>query len=182
MSDTERSHLTPRLRLVPIGPENAADLWLVHSDEAVVSWRGRKPRSPAGRGVVAQRRTQVDCLSPSDRSGRRPWRSRANANRRRLAPALPVSAEPTVGARGTRAPTPVQGARALARDRVGASPRPPGSRLRIGDRHGRPQLRVRHARCASSRVLHLAPQPSVPSSDAAYWSALRRRDLQSWVG
>ena len=38
MSDTERSHLTPRLRLVPIGPENAADLWLVHSDEAVVPW------------------------------------------------------------------------------------------------------------------------------------------------
>lgn len=30
--------LTPRLRLVPIGPANAADLWLVHADEAVAPW------------------------------------------------------------------------------------------------------------------------------------------------
>jgi RimJ/RimL family protein N-acetyltransferase len=38
MSETERSLLTPRLRLVPIGPGNAADLWLVHNDDAVVPW------------------------------------------------------------------------------------------------------------------------------------------------
>jgi hypothetical protein len=38
MSGTERSLLTPRLRLVPIGPSNAADLWLVHNDKAVAPW------------------------------------------------------------------------------------------------------------------------------------------------
>ena len=38
MSETERSLLTPRLGLVPIGPGNAADLWLVHNDDAVVPW------------------------------------------------------------------------------------------------------------------------------------------------
>ena len=38
MSETEGSLLTPRLVLVPIGPGNAADLWLVHSDDAVVPW------------------------------------------------------------------------------------------------------------------------------------------------
>ncbi len=38
MSETERSLLTPRLRLVPIGPSNAVDLWLVHNDDAVVPW------------------------------------------------------------------------------------------------------------------------------------------------
>lgn len=30
--------LTPRLRLAPIGPDNATDLWLVHNDDAVVPW------------------------------------------------------------------------------------------------------------------------------------------------
>lgn len=30
--------LTPRLRLVSIGPDNAADLWLVHNDDAVAPW------------------------------------------------------------------------------------------------------------------------------------------------
>lgn len=32
MSEAERSLITPRLRLVPIGPGNAADYWLVHND------------------------------------------------------------------------------------------------------------------------------------------------------
>jgi RimJ/RimL family protein N-acetyltransferase len=36
--EPERSLLTPRLRLVPIGPGNAADLWRVHNDDAVVPW------------------------------------------------------------------------------------------------------------------------------------------------
>lgn len=38
MFGTEPSLLTPRLRLVPIGPGNAVDLWLVHNDDAVVPW------------------------------------------------------------------------------------------------------------------------------------------------
>lgn len=38
MPSSARSLLTPRLRLVAIGPSNAKDLWLVHNDEAVVPW------------------------------------------------------------------------------------------------------------------------------------------------
>ena len=38
MSDSDGSLLTPRLSLVPIGPGNAGDLWLVHNDDAVVPW------------------------------------------------------------------------------------------------------------------------------------------------
>ncbi|HEX4821874.1 MAG TPA: GNAT family N-acetyltransferase [Acidimicrobiales bacterium] len=37
-STQEQPVLTPRLRLVPIGPEHADDLWLVHNDDAVVAW------------------------------------------------------------------------------------------------------------------------------------------------
>lgn len=38
------SLLTARLRLEPIGPDNAADLWLVHNDDAVVPWYdGERP-------------------------------------------------------------------------------------------------------------------------------------------
>ena len=32
------TRFTPRLRLEPIGPANAADLWLVHSDDEVSRW------------------------------------------------------------------------------------------------------------------------------------------------
>ncbi len=38
MAGTEQSLLAPRLRLVPIGPGNAADLWCVHNDDAVAPW------------------------------------------------------------------------------------------------------------------------------------------------
>jgi RimJ/RimL family protein N-acetyltransferase len=38
LSGTKGALLTPRLRLVPIGPANSADLWLVHNDDAVVPW------------------------------------------------------------------------------------------------------------------------------------------------
>lgn len=44
MAGIQQSLLTPRLRLVPIGPRNAADLWLVHNDDAVAPWYdGRRP-------------------------------------------------------------------------------------------------------------------------------------------
>jgi RimJ/RimL family protein N-acetyltransferase len=44
MPDTVNSRLTPRLRLEPVGPANAQDLWLVHNDAAVVPWYdGWKP-------------------------------------------------------------------------------------------------------------------------------------------
>ena len=38
VSDVEQSLLTPRLRLVPIGPDNAADLHHIHNDDGVVPW------------------------------------------------------------------------------------------------------------------------------------------------
>jgi RimJ/RimL family protein N-acetyltransferase len=36
---------TPRLRLEPIGPSNAHDLWLVHADDQVWSWYDGEPPS-----------------------------------------------------------------------------------------------------------------------------------------
>jgi RimJ/RimL family protein N-acetyltransferase len=50
MSPTDGSLLTARLRLVPIGPGNATDLWLVHNDDAVVPWYDgwRPSRQDAG--------------------------------------------------------------------------------------------------------------------------------------
>jgi RimJ/RimL family protein N-acetyltransferase len=38
MSASAQPLLTPRLRLVPIGPDNSADLWIVHNDDAVAPW------------------------------------------------------------------------------------------------------------------------------------------------
>lgn len=43
VADTAGTRYTSRLRLVPIGPENARDLWLVHSDDAVWSWYEAEP-------------------------------------------------------------------------------------------------------------------------------------------
>jgi len=37
------SRFTARLRLEPVGPGNAADLWLVHSDDEVSHWYAEKP-------------------------------------------------------------------------------------------------------------------------------------------
>ena len=36
-----RIRLTPRLRLEPIGPQHAHDLWRLHGDEAVARWYGK---------------------------------------------------------------------------------------------------------------------------------------------
>jgi len=33
---------TARLRLEPVGPEHAEDLWRLHQDEAVAAWHGRQ--------------------------------------------------------------------------------------------------------------------------------------------
>jgi RimJ/RimL family protein N-acetyltransferase len=40
LADTGDSQFTMRLRLEPVGPANAADLWLVHDDDEVSSWYG----------------------------------------------------------------------------------------------------------------------------------------------
>ena len=40
---TSGVRFTPRLRLEPIGPENARDLWLVQRDDAVWSWYEAEP-------------------------------------------------------------------------------------------------------------------------------------------
>lgn len=56
MSDAERSLLTSRLRLVPIGPDHASDLWLVHNDDAVAPWYdGWRPSRPE----ADERATQI---------------------------------------------------------------------------------------------------------------------------
>jgi [ribosomal protein S5]-alanine N-acetyltransferase len=39
------SRFTRRLRLEPVGPANAHDLWLVHSDDEVLRWYGNKKPS-----------------------------------------------------------------------------------------------------------------------------------------
>ncbi len=43
-ADAGDSRLTLRLRLEPVGPVNAADLWLVHNDDGVSYWYDDKPR------------------------------------------------------------------------------------------------------------------------------------------
>ena len=50
MSGSDSLLHTARLRLVPIGPDNADDLWLVHNDDAVVPWYDgwRPSREEAG--------------------------------------------------------------------------------------------------------------------------------------
>jgi RimJ/RimL family protein N-acetyltransferase len=47
--------LTDRLRLVPIGPGNAEDLWRVHDDEAVAPWYDGWRPTPAEARAVAER-------------------------------------------------------------------------------------------------------------------------------
>jgi RimJ/RimL family protein N-acetyltransferase len=50
--------LTSRLHLVPIGPDNAGDLWLVHNDDAVVpwydGWRPSQEEAEAHAGQIAE--------------------------------------------------------------------------------------------------------------------------------
>src|SRR5688572_9994678 len=44
MTDPANTRLTERLRLEPIGPENAYDLWQVHNEDDVAAWYdGVKP-------------------------------------------------------------------------------------------------------------------------------------------
>jgi hypothetical protein len=46
---------TRRLRLEPIGPEHAGDLWRLHQDEAVAAWHGgRWTADEARRHAAAQ--------------------------------------------------------------------------------------------------------------------------------
>ena len=40
MAESRYSRFTMRLRLEPVGPANARDLWLVHNDDAVWPWYG----------------------------------------------------------------------------------------------------------------------------------------------
>jgi RimJ/RimL family protein N-acetyltransferase len=40
------ARVTRRLRLEPVGPANAADLWLVHNDEQVWPWYGDDRPTP----------------------------------------------------------------------------------------------------------------------------------------
>jgi RimJ/RimL family protein N-acetyltransferase len=44
---------TSRLRLEPIGPEHADDLWRLHQDEAVAAWHGGRWSAEAAQGNAA---------------------------------------------------------------------------------------------------------------------------------
>ena len=44
-ADAGNSRCTTRLRLEPVGPANAADLWLVHNDDEVSYWYGEEKPS-----------------------------------------------------------------------------------------------------------------------------------------
>ena len=107
MSGTEGSLVTPRLRLVPIGPSNAADLWLVHNDDAVVPWYDgwrpsrREVDDDTGRIAESWRLHDVHKWIAYDREtdevvGR--GGLFADAHRRRLGAALRVPARRALGA------------------------------------------------------------------------------------
>lgn len=49
-----RIRLTERLRLEPMGPEHAKDLWLLHQDEAVAAWHGSRLTADAARRWAAR--------------------------------------------------------------------------------------------------------------------------------
>ena len=99
---------TTRLRLEPVGPANAADLWLVHNDDEVSYWyENAKPS-------IEQAEQRAKSMSDSwrfhgvhkwiayDRCQRRGYRSRrivAHASRRRLGSDLRVPSGRAVGAR-----------------------------------------------------------------------------------
>jgi RimJ/RimL family protein N-acetyltransferase len=49
-----RIRLTDRLRLEPIGPEHAADLWRLHQDEAIAAWCAGPRSEPEARSRAGQ--------------------------------------------------------------------------------------------------------------------------------
>ena len=132
MSGADGELVTPRLRLVPIGPSNAADLWLVHDDEAVAPWYdGWRPWLPEAH-ALAERIAESWRLhgvhkwiayDRDERRRRRPRRALTDARRRRLGPALRLPARRALGPCGARGRQAVPGARALAGDRLGAAAR-----------------------------------------------------------
>ena len=187
MAGTEDSLLTPRLRLVPIGPDNAADLWLVHNDDAVVPWYdGWRPSrheadDHARRIAESWRLHGVHKWMAYDREtgevvGRGGLsRTPIDDDWGQLYAFLPD--EPWVR-EAHESECPFRAHARLAGNRVGAAPRALGSGLCVGDRHSGPHLRVRRARGACRRVVHRAPQPALSSGDGAHRHALHGRDLQ----
>jgi RimJ/RimL family protein N-acetyltransferase len=68
-----RTRLTPRLRLSPLGPWHAADLWRLHYHEAVAVWHGgrrtvRQAEDRAARAADAWERDGVDKWMAYDRA------------------------------------------------------------------------------------------------------------------
>jgi RimJ/RimL family protein N-acetyltransferase len=57
-----RTRLTPRLRLSPLGPWHAGDLWELHYDEAVAAWHAGRytATQAAAKAAYAARRWEAD--------------------------------------------------------------------------------------------------------------------------
>lgn len=53
MTHAARTRLTGRLRLEPIGPQHADDLWTIHHDDAVAEWSDRLTREEAQRRAAS---------------------------------------------------------------------------------------------------------------------------------
>lgn len=49
-----RTRLTPRLRLSPLGPWHAGDLWRPHYDETVAAWYGGRPTASMAQAWAAR--------------------------------------------------------------------------------------------------------------------------------
>ena len=178
MPDESSTRFTARLRLEPVGPANARDLWLVHSDDEVAHWYdgaespgGRRAGQVHGRLVAAPRRPQVDRLRP------RAARSSAAAG---LSPPpvdddwgqiYPLS-RPERWVREAHEMRAVQGACALAGDRVGAAAKFWGSRLRV-EIGGWSRVRLR--RPGMQAVVSCTVRHNVRSrGDGAHRHAVRR--------
>ena len=64
------SRFTMRLRLDPVSPANAADLWLVHNDDKVSCWYGNE--KPSLEDAEHQAKSMGDsCASTASTSGSR---------------------------------------------------------------------------------------------------------------
>ena len=191
MAETDRSGLTPRLRLVPIGPSNAADFWLVHNDDAVVPWYNgwrpsRREADDKARHIAESWRLYgVHKWMAYDREtgevvgrgglSRAPIDDDWGQISTPSCPTSPGCVRPTTTkARSRCTRTGWRSAGRCAESIGGRAMRRRSAR--------RTRLRVRRARGACRRVIHTATQLPVAGSHGAHRHALRRRDLQPGHG
>lgn len=157
-----RIRLTQRLRLEPVGPEDADDLWTLHQDPAVAEWY-------AGTwSLETARATVTDWAAAWERDGVHKW------------VAYDRGTGELVGRGGLSRGKRRRGRG--ARTRLDPPAAPMGSRVRHRDRAGRAGLRVRRPRGAGGRVVHRTPQHAVACGDGTPGDALRTRVHPPWPG